>query len=244
MIEGLYSAASGMEAQQQTLEAISNDLANADTAGYQSQRIGFEDLLYNGEGSATAAGVTIGTGTQAVSLGTSQVAGPIEQTGQPLDLAISGDAYFEVKQADGSTALTRDGSFQLDAKGQLTTLTGQLVQPPITVPSGTTAADLKVSANGDVVDGAKTLGRIALVTVPAPEQLTQAGGNLLLPNAASGAVRAAVGSTVEQGALNGSNVSTTLAMTEMMSAQQGYDLASRAITMEQQMLQIANGIKP
>jgi flagellar basal-body rod protein FlgG len=244
MIEGLYSAASGMEAQQQMLDAISNDLANADTTGYQSQRVGFEDLLYNQEGSATAAGVAIGSGTQTVSLGPSQVAGPIEQTGQPLDLAISGDAYFEVKQSDGTTALTRDGSFQLDADGRLTNQAGQLVQPPITAPTGVEAADLKVSANGDVSDGTKTLGRIALVTVPSPEGLTQAGGNLMLASAASGAVRPATGASIQQGALNGSNVSLTLAMTQMMSAQQSYDLASRALDMEQQMLQIANGIKP
>lgn len=244
MIGGLYSAASGMEAQQQNLDVISNDLANADTTGYQSQRLGFEDLLYNGQDGASAPGVAIGSGTATVSLGPSQAAGPIQHTGQPLDLAIGGDGYFEVRQSDGSSGLTRDGSFQLDASRQLTNAAGQIVQPPITVPAGISANQLKISPSGEVSDGTRTLGKIALVTVPAPGQLTQASGNLLLANASSGAVRPASGATIQQGALNGSNVNLASEMTQMMSAQQSYDLASRAIDMQQQMLQIANGIKP
>jgi len=244
MIEGLYSAASGMEAQQQTLDVISNDLANADTTGYQTQRLGFEDLLYNGEDGASAPGVTIGSGASTVSLGPSQVQGPVQQTGQPLDLAIGGDGYFEVRQSDGSVALTRDGSFQLDASRQITNAAGQIVQPPITVPSDISENQLKISSDGEVSDGARSLGRIALVTVPAPEQLTQTSGNLLIASTASGAVRPASAATIQQGALNGSNVNLASEMTQMMSAQQSYDLASRAIDMEQQMLQIANGIKP
>lgn len=243
MIQGLYSAASGMEAQQQRLDAISNDLANLNTTGYQSQRIGFQDLLYNGVGAVAAPGVTIGTGAGVVSLGPSQVAGPIEQTGAPLDLAINGDGFFQVRQPDGSTALTRDGQFQLDASGQLTTAAGLLVQPPVKIPAGVDPNTLKIAADGSVTADGKTLGKVSLFTVPAPEQLIEASGNLLLPSAASGAVRPAGGATIQQGALNGSDVNLAQAMTEMVDAQQAYGLASRAITIEQQMGQIANEVK-
>jgi flagellar basal-body rod protein FlgG len=243
MLEGLYSAASGMDAQQQRLDAISNDIANIDTTGYQSERIGFESLLNNSAGSAGAPGVSVGTGAAAVSLGPSQVGGPVTQTGQPLDLAISGDAYFQVRRGDGSIALTRDGSFQLDAGRRLTNAQGQPVQPPITLPSGVQPSDVKISTDGTLTAAGKKIGQISLVTVPAPEQLTQVSGNLLTPSAASGAVRPASGATLQQGALSGSNVDLASAMTQMMDAQQSYDLSSRAISIEQQMLTIANQIK-
>src|SRR5271167_1867668 len=106
MLEGLYSAAAGMEAQQQRLDSISNDLANLDTPGYQSERVGFEDLLYNTAGGTSGTGVTTGTGAAAITLGPSQRASTLQQTGQPLDVGIVGDAYLEVKQPDGTQALT------------------------------------------------------------------------------------------------------------------------------------------
>jgi flagellar basal-body rod protein FlgG len=244
MIEGLYAAASGMEAQQDRLDAISNDLANVNTTGYQEQRVGFEDLLYNSAGSGAQSGVTVGSGAAAVSLGPSQASGPISQTGQPLDLAIDGNAYFEVRQAGGSVALTRAGSFGLDASRQLTNAAGLIVQPPITVPAGTAESDVKIAADGTVSANGTSLGRIALVTVPAPEGLTQASGNLLLAGAASGAVRPATGATIQQGALNGSDVDLASEMTELVDAQNSYDLASRALNLQQQMIQTANEIKP
>jgi flagellar basal-body rod protein FlgG len=232
-----------MEAQQQRLDAISNDLANLNTTGYQSQRVGFQDLLYNGVGAVGAPGVTIGTGAAVVSLGPSQVAGPIQQTGSPLDLAINGDGFFQVRQADGSTALTRDGQLQLDASGQLTNAAGLLVQPPVKIPAGVDPHTVKIAGDGSVTTDGKTLGKVSLFTVPSPEQLIEASGNLLLPTAASGAVRPAATATMQQGALNGSDVNLARAMTEMVDAQQAYGLASRAITIEQQMGQIANGVK-
>src|ERR1700733_3522350 len=128
MLEGLYSAASGMEAQQQQFNAISNDIANLDTPGYQSTIVGFPDPPYsNGE---YGSDVPTGAGAEAQVVGYDQTQGAIEQTGQPLDVAINGSGYLEVRQQDGSIGLTRDGSLQLNDKRQLTTQTGQLVQPP------------------------------------------------------------------------------------------------------------------
>ena len=243
MLEGLYSAASGMEAQQDRLDAISNDIANVNTPGYQSERVGFEDLLYSAASPTQSSGVSVGAGTEAVDLGPSQASGSVQQTGQPLDLAINGNAYFEVKQADGSTALTLNGQFQLDSKGQLTTGSGMIVQPPITLPAGTAASDITIGSDGTVSVGNKSYGKIALVTVPAAEQLTPGGNGLLIPSSASGSPKAATGASVVQGSLNSSDVNIATAMTDMMDAQQTYSLASKAMDIEQQMMQTADQLR-
>jgi flagellar basal-body rod protein FlgG len=243
MLEGLYSAAAGMEAQQQQLDVISNDLANMDTPGYQSERIGFEDLLYNSAGADEGSGVTVGTGSAAVDLGPSQDTAPISSTGQPLDVAINGNAYFEVKQADGSLALTRNGSFQLDGSGRLTTATGQLVQPPITVPSGYTAADVVIGSDGTVSVAGQKLGQLALVNVTAPGQLTAVGDSLFVANSASGPTSAVSSATVEQGSLNGSDVDLATEMVQMMNVEQSYSMTSKAIDIQNQMMQIANQVR-
>jgi flagellar basal-body rod protein FlgG len=243
MLEGLYSAAAGMEAQQQHLDSISNDIANLDTPGYQSERVGFEDLLYSAAGPAEGAGVSVGAGAALTSLGSSQVSAGVQQTGQPLDLAISGNGYFEVKQPGGTIALTRNGQFQLDAKGQIVTGSGMIVQPPITVPRDTDPSDISISGDGSVTVAGKTLGKLAIVTVAAPAQLTPAGNSLLAPGSASGAPHAATGATVIQGSLNNSDVDLASSMTQMIDAEQGYSMASKAIDMEAQMAQIANQVR-
>jgi flagellar basal-body rod protein FlgG len=244
MIEGLYAAASGMEAQQQRLDAIGNDLANLDTTGYQAQRGGFQDLLYNGAGAGAAQGVTVGAGAAFLTLGPSQAAGSVQQTGRALDVAINGDGYLQVRQPDGTTALTRDGHLEVDGSRRLTDENGLLVSPPVTLPAGTSESDVQIGADGQITVAGKVVGRLSLVTVPAADQLTQASGNLLIPNSASGAVRAASGATLTQGAVNGSNVDLASEMTELVDAQQGYSLASRAIDIQEQMGQIANGVVP
>jgi flagellar basal-body rod protein FlgG len=243
MLEGLYSAAAGMQAQQTSLDAISNDLANMDTPGYQSERVGFEDLLYSAAAPTQAAGVTVGAGAQALNLGPSQVSGGVQQTGQPLDVAIDGDAYFEVKQPDGTTALTLNGQFELDANGQLVTGSGMIVQPPITVPSGVSASDITIAGDGTVSANGKTLGKLAIVTVAAPEQLTPSGDSLLLPSTASGSPHAATTASVVQGSLNTSNVDLASEMTQMMGVENSYSMASKAIDIQSQMLQIANQVR-
>jgi flagellar basal-body rod protein FlgG len=243
MLEGLYSAAAGMDAQQQRLDAISNDLANIDTPGYQSQRVGFEDLLYNSAGSSSGTGVTIGTGAAATNLGPSQSTSALEQTGQPLDVAIVGNAYLEVKQTNGTMALTRNGSLQLDSSGRLTTADGLLVQPPITAPAGVSASDITIGQDGTVSAQGKTLGKLAIVNVPAPEQLTAAGSSLFTANASSGAIKPVPGATVEQGSLNSSDVDLATEMTAMMDTEQSYSMTSKALDIQSQMLQIANEVK-
>jgi len=242
MFEGLYAAASGMSAQQQQFDAISNDMANIDTPGYQSTIMGFHDLLYsNGE---YGSNVATGAGTQAEQMGYDQTQGAIQKTGQPLDVAINGPGYLEVRRQDGTIGLTRNGALQLNDKRQLTTQTGQLVQPPITIPAGVDPSQVSIASNGTVSVGKQTLGKLTLADVPAPNGLVADGDSVFSATTASGAIRAAKGTSVQQGALEGSNVDLGDEMSKMMDAQQQYAMGSQAIQYQAQMLQIANEIKP
>jgi len=239
MLEGLYAAASGMEAQQQQLDTIGNDLANASTTGYKAERVGFRDLLYN-EVNIAGTATAVGAGAAARVLGRSQAQGSIQSTGDPLDLAIEGPGYFTVKRADGTVALTRDGSFQVNARGQLTTAEGNLLDPPIKLPKGASPSDVAIGPDGTVRVGAKTIGKIALVDVASPDHLLAAGGNLLTTSASSGHPRPSIRATIQQGALEGSNVDVGHDMVQMMGAQRSYQLESSAIQTQNQMLTIAN----
>jgi len=243
MIPGLYAASSGMEAQQQQLNAISNDLANDSTPGYQSTIVGFQDLLYDTGGATSGSPVTTGTGAAASIIGRSQTQGSIEQTGQPLDVAIEGDGYLEVRRPDGTIGLTRNGTLQVDSRGQITTDLGMALQPPITLPKGVAPSAVTIGSNGTVSVGTRKLGKIALVTVPAPNGLLSDGDSLFSATAASGATRPATGATLQQGALESSNVDVSQAMVTMIDAEESYNLASKALQYQQQMGQIANQLK-
>lgn len=242
MLEGLNAAASGMEAQQQQFDSIGNDLANVSTTGYKAERVDFRDLLYN---QVDVAGTTTtqGTGAAAHVAGRDQSQGAIQSTGNPLDLAIEGSGFFTVKTPDGKLALTRDGSLDIDSRGQLTTAEGALLDPPITLPKGTSPGDVAIGPDGTVRVAGKTVGKLALVTVTSPDRLLAAGSSLFLPTATSGSVRPAAGAAIQQGALEGSNVDVGSDMVRMMSAQRSYQLESSAIQTENQMLSIANQLR-
>jgi flagellar basal-body rod protein FlgG len=240
MLEGLYTAAAGMAAQQQRMDALSNDVANVNTAGYKGVRVGFRDLIYQ----RTLGGVSTGSGAAAVQLGRRSAQGSLQKTDQPLDLAIIGDGYFQVRQAGtGQTVLTRNGSFQLDANGQLTTPEGDSLVPPIRVPKGVDPSNITVGRDGTLTASGRRLGQIQLVTVPAPTGLAAAGNGYFTVTAASGGVGRATTATLEQGVLESSNVDLADAMVDMMDAQRSYSMASKAIHMQDQMMEIANGVK-
>jgi flagellar basal-body rod protein FlgG len=243
MLEGLYTAAAGMAAQQQRMDALSNDVANVNTSGYKRVRIGFRDLVYQQAG-ASATGVQTGSGAAAVQLGRGYEQGSLQKTDQPFDLAIAGDGYFQVRQAStGQLALTRNGSLQLDATGQLVTAEGDALVPPFQLPRGVDPAHVTIGADGTITAGTRRLGQIQLVTVPAPTGLAAAGNGYFTVTAASGGVRRAPAATLTQGALEGSNVNLADAMVDMMDAQRSYSMASKAIHMQDQMMEIANGVK-
>ena len=242
MLEGLYSAASGMEAQQQQFDAISNDMANVDTPGYQSTIVGFHDLLYSSGNYGS--NVATGAGAAAQVVGHDQTQGAIQQTGQPLDVAVQGEGYIEVRKPDGTIGLTRNGSLQINEKRQLTNQEGMMVQPPITIPSGVDPSQVSIESDGTVQAGNQKLGKISLVDVPAPDGLVADGDSVFSATAASGAIRTAKSASLQQGSLEGSNVNVGDEMSKMMVAQQQYAMGSQAIQYQSQMLQIANEIKP
>ena len=243
MLEGLYAAASGMEAQQQQFDAISNDMANIDTPGYQSTILGFHDLLYSS--GDYGSNVATGAGAAAEVVGRDQTQGAIQQTGQPLDVAIQGEGYLEVRRPDGTIGLTRNGALQLNDKRQLTNQTGHAGAAADHDP-GRRRPQPGVDRVGRhrLRPASQKLGKISLVDVPAPDGLVADGDSVFSATAASGAIKAAKGATLQQGALEGSNVNMGAEMSKMMAAQQQYAMGSQAIQYQAQMLQIANEIKP
>ena len=245
MLEGMYTAAAGMAAQQTRLDAVSSDLANVDTTGYKHARVAFRDLVYDdGSGQGAAKGVQLGAGSAATVIGRSSLPGEMQSTGQPLDVGIAGSGYLQVKLTDGRTALTRDGNLQINDQGQLQLHTGELLEPPVKLPAGTDAGKVAIGSDGTVSVARAKVGRIALVDVPAPGGLQGGPNNTFIAGKASGATRPAGASTVlQQGFLEGSNVDTGTAMTDMIEAQRAFQLASKAITTQDQILSIANQVK-
>ncbi|MEA2391625.1 MAG: flagellar basal-body rod protein FlgG [Solirubrobacteraceae bacterium] len=230
-----------MAAQQQRMDALSNDVANVNTSGYKRVRVGFRDLVYQRTGPN---GVSTGSGAAAVQLGRGFEQGSLEQTGQPLDVAITGDAYFQVRDArTGQIALTRNGSFQADATGQLVTAEGDRLVPPIQLPRGVDPSTITIAQDGTVSSAGRALGQLQLVTVPAPTGLQANGNGYFTATTASGGIRRATGATVQQGVIEASNVNLADAMVDMMDAQRSYSMASKAIHMQDQMMEIANGVK-
>lgn len=243
MLDGLYSAAAGMEAQQQRLDALANDVANVSTTGYKSLRVGFRDLLYQTAGRGAGPGVMTGAGAAAGLIGRKDSQGALISTERPLDVALAGPGFIQVRGSDGELALTRDGSLGVTADGRLRTSSGQLLEPPVRLPRGVDPSEVRIGADGTVSAGRRRFGRIPIVTVRNLDGLASSGDSLFRPTAASGAVTRATGTRLEQGVLEASNVDLADSMVEMSNAQRGYSLASRVIQMQDEILGIANGVK-
>jgi flagellar basal-body rod protein FlgG len=242
VLEGLYTAAAGMAAQQQRMDSLANDVANVNTAGYKSVRTGFRDLVYAQSGRGAAAGVTTGAGSAVQTVGRNFNQGALRQTGQPLDVALEGPGFLRVRTADGREGLTRDGSLRVTNTGQLVTSTGAQVLPPINFPAGVSLNEVAIGRDGTITAGNRTIGRLQAVDVASPQALTAAGDNLFVANAQSGAPRN-VDMTFAGGYVEGSNVELSDAMVDMMNSQRAYELASRAVRQQDEMAGIANGIR-
>jgi flagellar basal-body rod protein FlgG len=238
MLNGLYSAASGMLAQQTRMDMLANDLANLNTTGYKQARIGFRDLLYNKE-----QGMPIGAGAAVVDAGRNDAEGALMQTGEPLSLAIDGPGFFQVRRADGSIALTRDGDFRTDANGDVVNQSGDRLVPPLRIPPGTDLDKLSISSDGTVASGQTPIGKITLVDVTNTAGLEALGDNEFAPTSNSGAPTAIAGSQLQQGYLEASNVDLATSMVSMIDAQRSYEMDSRAIQNQDQMMQVANQIR-
>jgi flagellar basal-body rod protein FlgG len=244
MLEGLNIAAAGMAAQQQRLDAVSNDLANANTNGYKHTRVGFRDLVYTQAGRSSAQGVHTGAGSAAVDVGRGFAQGVLRNTGEALDVAVEGDGFLQVKLPDGRTGLTRDGNLHRDAQGRLTNSSGNLIQPTVTIPADVGLSQVSIATDGTITAGGRNVGRLNVVTVRSPQGLESVGDNSYVATATSGRATAAPASTrVVQGVLESSNVDVSEAMVSMIEAQRSFQLASKAIQTADQMMEIANGVK-
>ncbi len=261
MIRALYSAGSGMNAQQMSIDNIANNLANANTTGFKARRTQFQDLLYQSflqPGSAASAQTTIPSGLQ-LGLGTRPSAnsiiftqGNFQETDNPLDLVIQGKGFFQIKQPDGTLAYTRDGSFQLDKSGNMVDANGNPLEPAIAIPaqatSVTIASDGTVSYTQEGTTAAQVVGQIQLANFPNPGGMNSVGAGLFLPTDASGEpVVANPGSTegvgtLQQGYIEDSNVSVVEEFINMISSQRAFEANSKVVKAADDMLSQVNGL--
>ncbi|MGA9567400.1 MAG: flagellar basal-body rod protein FlgG [Candidatus Korobacteraceae bacterium] len=259
MFRALFTAASGMVAQQLNLDNIANNLANASTAGFRKRRMQFADLMYQNNvmpGSAAtqsttmAAGLQVGLGTRPSASEILQTQGDFTSTGNPLDLAIQGQGFFQVKLPSGETAYTRSGSFHMDAQGNVVTSDGNPLDPAITVPSNalsvTIGSDGSVSVTQSGQTQAQQIGNIQLAMFANPGGLNSVGNNLFLATTASGdPIVATPGGTeglgtLQQGSVEQANVNVVDEFIDMILAQRAYESNSKVVHAADQMFQELN----
>ena len=255
MIRSLWIAKTGLEAQQLNVDVISNNLANVSTNGFKRQRPIFEDLLYQmlrqpgaqtSQQTQVPSGLQIGTGVRPVATVRVFTSGSLQQTSNPLDIAINGQGFFQILLPDGTTAYTRDGAFQLDFNGQMVTSSGYPLQPAITIPPNTLNITIGVDGTVSVTQAGSAaptqLGTIQLANFINPAGLQSRGENLFLETAASGPPQVdnpglnGLG-TLNQSFVETSNVSVTEELVNLITAQRAFEINSRAISVSDQMLQ-------
>ena len=258
MTQALRIAKTGLDAQQTKMAVISNNLANVNTTGYKSSRAIFNDLLYqtvrqpgaqSSQNTELPSGLMLGTGVRTVATEKIHTQGNIVQTENPLDIAIQGDGFFDILLPDGSTAYTRDGSFQSDSQGQVVTAAGYTLQPAITVPTNTISVTIGSDGTVSALTAGSTsptqIGTIQLSSFVNPGGLQPIGDNLFKETASSGTAQAGTPGltglgTLVQGALEGSNVNVVEELVNMIETQRAYEMNSRAISTTDQMLQYAS----
>ncbi|TGD73138.1 flagellar basal-body rod protein FlgG [Mangrovimicrobium sediminis] len=254
MIKSLWTAKTGLEAQQVQMDVISNNLANVSTNGFKRSRAVFEDLLYQNVRQAGAnsssqdtlpSGLQVGTGVRPVATERLHTQGSLQSTGNSRDLAINGEGFFQVLMVDGSTAFTRDGSFQVDENGQLVTASGYPVEPAILIPdnalSVTISQDGIVSVTTPGNINAEQVGQITLSTFVNPAGLQSIGENLYLETTASGPRNENVpgmngAGRIYQGYVETSNVNVVEEMVSMIQTQRAYEINSKAVQTSDEML--------
>ncbi|AZR73850.1 flagellar basal body rod protein FlgG [Anoxybacter fermentans] len=261
MIRSLWTAASGMQAQQLNIDNIANNLANVNTAGFKKSRVNFQDLMYetikeagtpNAQGSISPNGIEIGNGVRPASVQRLFTQGNFQQTGNPLDLVIEGDGFFQIQLPDGSTAYTRDGSFKQDGDGRIVTSDGYPLFPEIYIPED--AVGININADGTVSvmlageEEPQEIGQLELARFANPAGLSSSGRNLFKATVASGAP--IIGNpgmegfgTIAQGYLEMSNVQVVEEMVNMITAQRAYEINSKTIQASEEMLRTVSNLK-
>jgi flagellar basal-body rod protein FlgG len=258
MNQGLWIAKTGLDAQQTRMAVVSNNLANVNTTGFKQGRAVFEDLLYQNvrqSGGQTSqdtelpSGMHLGTGVRIVATEKLFTQGSVLQTDNALDVAINGRGFFQVEQPDGSLAYSRDGTFQLNDQGELVTASGYRVQPGITIPDA--AQSITIGKDGTVsvrlAGQASTtqVGSLQTVDFINPVGLQPIGENLYIETASSGTAQAGTPGqnglgSLNQGALEGSNVNVVSELVNMIETQRAYEMNSKAISTNDQMMQYVN----
>ncbi len=254
-MRALDIAATGMQAQQTNVEVISNNIANMTTTGYKRRRAEFTDLIYQNlrrvgstssdAGQVLPSGAQIGLGVKTVAVVPNNEQGNLQQTGNSLDIAISGNGYFQVALPNGQIGYTRDGSFALSPTGQIVTSDGYVVQPAITIPPAATSVTInaagQVQATLDGQVAPQLVGQLQLANFPNPAGLEAQGDNLFLATSASGTATTGVPQapgfgTVQQGFIETSNVNVVSEITDLITAQRAYEMNSKVITAGDEMM--------
>ena len=254
MIPALYVAKTGLSAQDMNLTTISNNLANVSTTGFKRDRAEFQDLLYqikrqpgaqSTQDSALPSGLQLGTGVRIVGTQKNFTAGSLQTTEQPLDMAINGDGFFQVTMPDGTINYTRDGTFHLNADGQLVTANGFALQPAIVLPADTktftVGEDGTVSVTTAGQAAPQVIGNLQIAQFVNPGGLQAVGQNLFSETASSGAPQVGTPGlnglgTVLQSTLENSNVSTVEELVNMITTQRAYEMNSKVIKAADDML--------
>jgi flagellar basal-body rod protein FlgG len=260
MLRALYTAASGMEAQQLNIDTIAHNLANINTSGFKLRRAQFQDLLYQNIRQAGAAntattdipvGLQVGLGTKPVATEINFTQGDFSSTGNPLDLVIQGHGFFQIKQVNGQIAYTRNGNFHLNRDGNIVTSEGDLLDPQITIPQDqigiTIGADGTVSVQQAGQNQPQQVGKIELALFQNPSGLENMGKSLLLPTQSSGdAVTGTPGEnglgSLLEGFVEQSNVSVVEEMVQMIVSQRAYEANSKVIRTADEMFTQANNV--
>jgi len=261
MIKAMRTSATGMVAQQMNVDNIANNLANVNTTGFKKSKIEFQDILYQNyrrAGSATAVGtkvpseLAIGYGSKAVSTVRDFTSGSLSETGNALDLSISGDGFFQIQNPDGSTVYTRDGSFKTSSDGRIVTSDGYFLLPEVTLPEDTTSISIGQDGIIEVLqygsEDPVEIGQIELARFVNPAGLMALGKNLLSETSSSGdpitdiPTQNGLGQ-IDQGSLEMSNVEVVDEMVNMIVAQRAYEMNSKAIQTSDDMAEIANNLK-
>ena len=262
MIRALYSAASGMAAQEMNVDNIANNLSNANTVGYKARRAQFQDLMYqsvlqpgaaSGQQTLVPAGLQLGLGTRPTSNEIIFTEGAFSETDNPLDVAIQGSGFFQIMQPNGELAYTRNGQFQLDKNGNIVNSAGYALQPQITIPPAaqqvTIAADGTVSYMLPGQTAATQAGQIQIAGFQNPAGLTSIGKNLYQPTDASGDPTVALPGgqegfgTLLQGYTEQSNVSIVEEFINLIAAQRAYEANSKVVKAADDMYQQVNNLK-
>ena len=260
MFQALSIAATGMDAQETRIQVVANNLANASSPGFKVSRARFQDLLYVTERQAgtqssqvsfVPTGQSIGLGTRTAAVDQIFTEGQLDNTGNPTDVAVQGDGFFQLSLPDGTLSYTRDGSFRLDQNGRLVTLDGYAIQPGINIPAG--ARNLTIGPDGTVsvqVGNATTptqVGQLQVVRFINPSGLQPMGQNLYVQTQASGPPQAGIAGqngfgSILQGFLEMPNESVVQEMVELIEAQRAYEAGSKAVQTADNMQSIANGL--